>query len=147
MTEHMKTEMIRRATEARTKAYAPYSRFRVGAALLCKDGRIFTGCNMENAAYSPSICAERVAFAKAVSEGVRQFSAICVVGGPDSGVEDFCTPCGVCRQVMQEFCDPKTFEILLAKSEEESTIYTLEKLLPLGFDLSRTDAYRFPHED
>ncbi|MDO4614248.1 MAG: cytidine deaminase [Lachnospiraceae bacterium] len=143
MTEHLKKELIRQARAARAQAYAPYSRFRVGAALLARDGRIFTGCNIENASYSPSVCAERVAFAKAVSEGVRQFRGICIIGGPDSGVNDFCPPCGVCRQVMQEFCDPKTFEILLAKSEEETVSYTLSQLLPLGFDLSKSDSFHF----
>lgn len=131
-----KKELIEEALKARQRAYAPYSRFRVGAALLSQDGRIFSGCNIENAAYSPSNCAERTAFFKAVSEGVRTFSAIAIVGGNETEEQEltaFCPPCGVCRQVMMEFCDPKSFEIVLAKNPEEYQILRLEELLPLGF--------------
>ena len=114
-------------------AYAPYSRFKVGAALLAEDGRVYTGCNIENAAYGPSNCAERTAFFKAVSEGVRHFRAICIVGGPEGVLTDLTPPCGVCRQVMMEFCDPETFEILLAVSRDEYRIFRLKELLPMGF--------------
>lgn len=114
-------------------SYAPYSHFKVGAALLAADGKIYTGCNIENAAYTPTNCAERTAFFKAVSEGVRGFSAICIVGGKEGVTEDFAPPCGVCRQVMMEFCDPDTFLIILAKGKEEYQICTLKELLPQGF--------------
>lgn len=126
-------ELIRLACESRKKAYAPYSGFLVGAALLTRDGRIYTGCNVENASYPATNCAERTAFYKAVSEGAREFSAIAIVGGP-AGQEicDFCAPCGICRQVMREFCDP-SFTILLAKTVDEYQVYTLEELLPVSF--------------
>ena len=114
-------------------AYTPYSHFKVGAALLAEDGRVYTGCNIENAAYGPSNCAERTAFFKAVSEGVRHFRAICIVGGPEGVLTDLTPPCGVCRQVMMEFCDPETFEILLAVSRDEYRIFRLKELLPMGF--------------
>lgn len=99
-------ELIRQAVEAMLKAYAPYSGFKVGAALLAKNGSVYQGCNIENAAYTPSNCAERTAFFKAVSEGVKEFEAICIVGGKDGVLSGFTAPCGVCRQVMTEFCDP-----------------------------------------
>ena len=122
------------AFEARKKAYAPYSRFQVGAALLAADGRVYQGCNIENAAYTPSNCAERTAFFKAVSEGVRDFSAIAIVGGMRDQEElSYCAPCGVCRQVMMEFCRPESFRIILARSKTEYRTYTLEELLPMGF--------------
>lgn len=115
-------------------SYVPYSHFRVGAALLTKEGKIYTGCNIENAAYTPTNCAERTAFFKAVSEGERNFSAIAIAGGPEGAKElDYCAPCGVCRQVMMEFCDCETFQIILAKSETEYQTYTLKELFPLGF--------------
>ncbi len=135
-------------------SYAPYSCFRVGAALLSKSGKIYTGCNIENAAYTPSNCAERTAFFKAVSEGERDFLAICIVGGKageqplltstvapeeaDKGHKyriemGYTAPCGVCRQVMMEFCNPETFQIILAISKEEYKIFTLKELLPIGF--------------
>ena len=121
------------AMEGLKYAYAPYSRFKVGAALLTKSGRIFTGCNVENAAYSPGNCAERTAVFKAVSEGEREFAAICIVSEDQEGRHRMCPPCGVCRQVLMEFCDPKEFQILLAVSLEEWEIHTLGELLPLGF--------------
>ncbi len=124
-------ELIRKAIEARELAYAPYSRFKVGAALLCADGSVCTGCNIENAAYSPSNCAERTAFFKAVSEGKRNFRKIAVVGGKDA-LNDLCAPCGVCRQVMAEFCDPETFEIILG-NERSHRVYLLKNLLPMSF--------------
>lgn len=114
-------------------SYTPYSNFKVGAALLTKNGDIYTGCNIENAAYTPTNCAERTAFFKAVSEGVRDFQAICIVGGKDGVLTESAAPCGVCRQVMMEFCNPKTFQIILAIDKERYDIYTLEELLPQGF--------------
>lgn len=122
------------AFEARKQSYAPYSSFQVGAALLAADGRVYQGCNIENAAYTPTNCAERTAFFKAVSEGVRDFSAIAIVGGlMGQGKLSFCAPCGVCRQVMMEFCRPESFRIILARSKTEYRTYTLEELLPVGF--------------
>lgn len=127
-------ELIRAALQARTYSYSPYSKFQVGAALLGGDGRIYSGCNIESASYGATNCAERTAFYKAVSQGVRSFQAIAIVGGKE-GEEalDFCPPCGICRQVMMEFCSPQSFRILLAKSEEEYQEFTLKELLPLGF--------------
>ena len=125
--------LIEKAKEARTFAYVPYSDCAVGAALLAKNGQVFSGCNVENGAYSPSICAERTAFSKAVSEGVCEFEAIAIVGGPrDKEPENMCPPCGVCRQVMQEFCDPKTFMIYL-NDGSRTVSYRLEELFPAGF--------------
>ena len=115
------------------RAYTPYSHFKVGAALLSKDGRIFGGCNIENAAYTPTNCAERTAFFKAVSEGVQDFAAICIVGGMNGEVTSYTAPCGVCRQVMMEFCAPETFQIILAKNISDYQIYTLADLMPEGF--------------
>lgn len=126
-------KMIKKAFAVRKKAYAPYSGFKVGACLLSKKGDIYLGCNIENAAYTPTNCAERTAFFKAVSEGETDFEAITIVGGYGDKTKDFCPPCGVCRQVMMEFCSPKDFKIITAKSEEEYKIYTLEELMPLGF--------------
>ena len=114
-------------------SYTPYSNFKVGAALLTKNGDIYTGCNIENAAYTPTNCAERTAFFKAVSEGVRDFQAICIVGGKDGVLTEYAAQCGVCRQVMMEFCNPKIFQIILAIDKERYDIYTLEELLPQGF--------------
>ena len=126
-------ELIQRAIEQMRFSYVPYSNFRVGAALLTRDGKIYTGCNIENAAYGPTNCAERTAFFKAVSDGERQFDAICIVGGPDGVLKGYTAPCGVCRQVMMEFCNQETFQIILAVSVEDYRIYTLKELLPLGF--------------
>ena len=129
--------LIRIAADARKFSYAPYSHFAVGAALLGADAKIYTGCNIENAAFTPGNCAERTAIFKAVSEGCREFSAIAIVGGKlgeDALAQAGHTaPCGVCRQVMREFCNPDTFQIILAKSETEYHIYKLKELLPLGF--------------
>lgn len=125
--------LVAEAFAARERAYVPYSGFAVGAALLCGSGKVFHGCNIENAAYSPSNCAERTAFFKAVSEGERDFEAIAVVGGPLDGAAQFCYPCGVCRQVMMEFCDPETFRVIVAASPEELRSHTLEEILPHGF--------------
>ena len=126
-------KLIDTAIGQMSMAYTPYSHFDVGAALLTKDRKIYIGCNIENAGYTPSNCAERTAFFKAVSEGVREFEAICVAGGMNGEPAEYTAPCGVCRQVMMEFCDPKTFQIILVKNREEYKIMTLEELLPMGF--------------
>lgn len=126
-------ELIDIAIAQLSYSYTPYSHFKVGAALLGKNGHIYTGCNIENAAYTPTNCAERTAFFKAVSEGEREFEAICIVGGPEGKLTDYAPPCGVCRQVMMEFCSPKEFQIILAKGKEDYKIYRLEELLPRGF--------------
>ncbi|MCR5386488.1 MAG: cytidine deaminase [Treponema sp.] len=133
LTQNLKNELFKKACDMLNFSYTPYSNFKVGAALLCQDGKIFGGCNIENAAYGPSNCAERTAFFKAVSEGHLKFDAIMIVGGPEGKIKDYCPPCGVCRQVMMEFCNPDTFKILLAKSENDIVEYTLKELLPLGF--------------
>lgn len=128
--------LIEKAFEAQKFSYAPYSNFNVGAALLCADGTIYQGCNIENAALTPTNCAERTAFFKAVSEGQKEFTAIAIVGnkeGIKDGEGDFCAPCGVCRQVMAEFCDLKDFKVIIAKSTEEYLEYTLDEILPLAF--------------
>ena len=126
-------EMIDLAIRQMDYSYAPYSHFHVGAVLLAKNGTYYTGCNIENAAYTPTNCAERTAFFKAVSEGMRDFQAICIVGGKDGVPTEYAAPCGVCRQVMMEFCDPETFQIILAVSREKYDIFTLKELLPFGF--------------
>lgn len=126
-------ELIRAAIEARRRAYTPYSHYQVGAALLTEGGKLYRGCNIENAAFSPTCCAERTAFFKAVSEGETRFSAIAIVAGPEGELLAPPTPCGVCRQVMMEFCDPETFRILLAQGPEDYRSFTLRELLPLGF--------------
>lgn len=125
-------KLIQLADEARKNAYCPYSEFAVGAALLAGDGTVYTGCNIENAAYGPSNCAERTAFFKAVSEGVKNFKAIAVVGGKRSEKAGFCAPCGVCRQVMAEFCDLDTFEIVLGTAEAYQ-VWKFRELLPEAF--------------
>ena len=127
--------LIETAVAARKNAYTPYSGFDVGAALLAGDGKIYTGCNIENAAYSPSICGERTAFVKAVSEGVRDFSAIAVAGWYRDGEPGFAYPCGVCRQFMTEFVEPGKFKVIVVKSLDEYRVHTLEELLPFGFGL------------
>ena len=127
-------ELLEEEKKARLKAYTPYSNFKVGAALLTKSGKVYLGCNIENATYTPTNCAERTAFFKAVSEGEREFEKIAIVGakdGEDANV--MCSPCGVCRQVMMEFCDPKEFQIILANGENTCRVMTLEELLPCGF--------------
>ena len=130
----MKQKLCEKAKEAMKNAYSPYSNFHVGAALLCDDGEIFTGCNIENSAFSPTICAERCAIAKAVSEGKRKFSAIAICGGKNGVLTDSMTsPCGVCRQVLQEFCTPD-FKIYLVTSSQIHE-FTLSLLLPFGFKL------------
>ncbi len=125
--------LIEKALEARKAAYTPYSHFQVGAALLTKGGKIYTGCNIENAAYTPTVCAERTAFFKAVSEGEREFKKIAVAGSMEGEVTASAFPCGVCRQVMQEFCNAEEFELLIAISPSQYERYTLKEILPFGF--------------
>ena len=125
-------ELCRLAVEAREKAYAPYSGYRVGAALLGKSGKVYLGSNIENAAYTPTVCAERTAFFKAVSEGETEFFAIAVAGGNGDKVGGAFPPCGVCRQVMAEFCDGD-FKILTVTGDDTFEEYTLTELLPLAF--------------
>ena len=124
-------QLIECAIEARKLSYSPYSNFRVGAALVGKSGKIYTGCNVENAGYSPTNCAERTAVFKAVSEGEREFTAIAIVGGKGETLAPLCAPCGVCRQVLAEFCE-KDFRIVLG-TPENIQVYTLAELLPLSF--------------
>ncbi|GFI32348.1 MAG: cytidine deaminase [Lachnospiraceae bacterium] len=127
-------QLMMEAKKAREHAYAPYSHFLVGAALLTKSGKIYHGCNIENAAYSPGNCAERTAFFRAVYQGEREFEKIAVAGGPKGREADkLCAPCGVCRQVMMEFCDPETFQIILADGKGGCLQHSLKELLPLGF--------------
>ena len=122
------------AVRAMQHSWSPYSRFRVGAALLTTDGTVYTGCNIENASFGATNCAERTAIFKAVSEGYTSFVKIAIVGGNvDRPVENFCYPCGVCRQVMMEFCDPDSFEIISATDEDHYRKFTLRELLPEGF--------------
>ncbi len=130
--EEIKT-LLDRAVEARGFSYSPYSHYMVGAALLTKNGEIITGCNVENAAYGPSNCAERTAFFTGVSKGLREFRAIAIAGGKRNGESDFAYPCGVCRQVMAEFCDPDSFYIIVGKSREDYRVHTLRELLPESF--------------
>ena len=126
--------LVSAALKARKQAYAPYSHWTVGAALFTKDGKIYEGCNIENAAYTPTNCAERTAFFKAVSEGAREFAAIAIVGGYDTKEpESICAPCGVCRQGMMEFCDPDTFRVILGTKDGVQVSQTLKELLPYGF--------------
>ena len=124
-------ELILKAVEAMDNAYAPYSGFKVGAALLSEDGRVFSGCNIENAAYPAGLCAERAAIAGAVSAGVRNFVKIAIVGGKNGEIIDYCPPCGICRQVLSEFCG-EDFEILLYNGKTVKS-YRLSELLPHGF--------------
>ena len=124
-------ELMLCAVEARKASYSPYSNFKVGAALLGKSGKVYTGCNVENAAYTPTNCAERTAFFKAVSEKEREFSAIAIVGGKEDVPADFCAPCGICRQVMAEFCDAD-FRVILG-NPNNIRVLTLAELLPYSF--------------
>jgi cytidine deaminase len=127
-------KLVKLALSAREHAYTPYSHWAVGAALLTKSGKIYTGCNIENAAYTPTNCAERTAFFKAISEGEQEFSSIAIVGGPAGSVPlTICAPCGVCRQVMEEFCDPDGFRIILGTGAGVVASYSLAELLPSGF--------------
>ena len=133
MTSEQITALIRAAEGMLPRAYAPYSHFHVGTALLCTDGTVFTGCNVENASYPAGSCAEQTVISKAVSEGKKDFAAICIAGGPNGVIQDYCPPCGICRQIMAEFCDPGSFKIILAKSTEDYRVFTLGELLPLSY--------------
>lgn len=126
-------QLIQLAKEAMTRAYAPYSGFYVGAALLCADGTVYQGCNIENASFSPTVCAERSAFFKAVYDGHREFTAIAVCGGREGRITGTFPPCGVCRQVMREFCRDD-FLIYLAGAEGRCETHTLAELLPCSFN-------------
>ena len=130
MTDNERNALFSQASDVRANSYSPYSGYSVGAALLCSDGSVYTGCNIENAAYTPTVCAERTAFFKAVSSGERDFCAIAVAGGKD-GVE-FCTPCGVCRQALAEFCGAD-FRIYLGAEGKPTRAYRLSALLPEAF--------------
>jgi cytidine deaminase len=125
--------LVREAIEAMKNSYTPYSDFKVGAALLTAKQAIYSGCNIENASLGPTNCAERTAIFKAISEGEREFAAIAIVGGKNGIITDYCPPCGVCRQVIREFVDPKHFLVILAKSEDDYLLYFLEELLPMSF--------------
>ena len=131
-----KRELMNRALEARRNSYAPYSNFNVGAAVLCDDGSVFKGANIENASYPAGICAERSAMSAAVSSGKRRFEAIAVCGGPGNEKDDlsgYAMPCGICRQVMREFSDPETFRIYVGRSADDIKEFTLSELLPESF--------------
>lgn len=141
LTKEIAKGLAKEALDMRRFSYHPYSGFAVGAALLGKSGRVYTGCNIENAAYTPTNCAERTAFFKAVSEGEREFTAIAVAGGSEEAqlpLEE-CPPCGVCLQVMMEFCDPEEFQIILVQTEEEYSSYSLKDFLPKGFGPAQLD--------
>lgn len=127
-------ELMSLAVQAREKSYSPYSHFKVGAALLGKSGKVYLGCNVENAAYTPTNCAERTAVFKAVSDGEKEFVAIAIVGGKGDEIAPLCAPCGVCRQVLAEFCD-KDFRLVLG-NPDDIKIYTFEEILPLSFGKS-----------
>ena len=133
VTRSVVKNLIRAAIDGMDYAYAPYSKLKVGAAILTTKEKIYTGCNIENAAYGATNCAERTALFKAISEGESEFAAIAIVGGKKGLITEFCPPCGVCRQVLREFADPKSFLVILARSEEDYMIYSLESLLPLSF--------------
>ncbi|MCR5784245.1 MAG: cytidine deaminase [Eubacterium sp.] len=135
MSEELIKELINAAFFARDNAYIPYSGFAVGAAVFTEGGKIYTGCNVENASYGATVCAERCAIFKAVSEGETRIKAIAICGGPKSvGVEEYCMPCGICRQVISEFGDSET-KIIIAKSAEDYKMYGLEDILPFAFEL------------
>lgn len=125
-------DLLSQAIEAMSKSYSPYSDCKVGAALLTKNGKVYTGTNIENAAFSPTVCAERVAFFKAISEGETEFSAIAVVGGKHGKIDGIFAPCGVCRQVMREFCNDD-FKIIMGINKREYKTITLSELLPISF--------------
>ena len=129
-------KLMELALQARESSYSPYSHFRVGAALLCADDSVYTGCNIENAAFTPGICAERTAIYKAVSEGKRAFTAIAIAGGSEDSAPALTAPCGVCRQVMQEFCAPD-FMIYMGRGDDSYEAVPLEQLLPYGFNAAK----------
>ncbi|MDO4814471.1 MAG: cytidine deaminase [Gemella sp.] len=130
-------ELVQAAIEATKNAYVPYSNFYVGAALVTKDGTVFTGCNIENASFTPTNCAERTAIFKAVSEGHREIAKIAVVGGPNRNLENYCPPCGVCRQVIAEFAD-ENCQLIMGKSNGEFQVFDFyEEILPNSFTKSK----------
>lgn len=131
----MYKQLIEKAIRARELSYSPYSKFKVGSALLCSSGKIYTGCNIENVSYTPTICAERTAIFKAISEGEKEFEVVAIVGGFDEKI-DFCYPCGVCRQVLKEFVN-SDFKIIVAKSLDNYKVYTMNELLPFSFTLEK----------
>ena len=133
MTKALEQKLMETAIEYRKRSYSPYSGYQVGAALLSADGEIFGGCNIENASFSPTNCAERTALFKAVSEGKKDFTAIAIVGGKKDAELEFCTPCGVCRQALVEFCNPKEFVVYLGTGVNDYKGYLLEELLPFSF--------------
>lgn len=134
MDDKQRKEMIVTALEMRHRAYTPYSHFHVGACLLGRNGKLYPGCNIENASFGATNCAERTAFFSAIAQGERNFEAIAIAGGPEaSEPKDLCPPCGICRQVMVEFCEPGDFIVILVKSPDEYKEYTLEELLPQSF--------------
>lgn len=127
-------ELIELANKGRERAYTPYSHFAVGAALEADDGKVFLGCNIENAAFSPTNCAERTAVFTAVGQGYRKFKRIAIVGGPEGKpCTEICAPCGVCRQVLNEFVNADEFEVILGAEGKDTKVYTLSELLPEGF--------------
>ncbi len=129
----LKCDLAAAAIKAKKSAYAPYSHFYVGAAALSEDGEIYEGCNIENAAFGAGICAERAAVFKAVSDGKRKISAIAVAGSLEGSSPDYCYPCGICLQVLMEFCNPRDLNVIVAKSSEDFKEYRLVDLLPFGF--------------
>ena len=133
LTKELEQKLMNTAIEYRKRSYSPYSGYQVGAALLSADGEIFGGCNIESASFSPTNCAERTALFKAVSEGKKDFTAIAVVGGKAGDKLEFCTPCGVCRQALVEFCNPKEFVVYLGTGTEDYKGYLLDELLPFSF--------------
>lgn len=133
LTKELEQTLMQTAIEYRKRSYSPYSHFQVGAALLTADGEIIGGCNIESASFSPTNCAERTALFKAVSEGKKEFTAIAVVGGRENGSLEFCSPCGVCRQALVEFCNPKEFVVYLGTGVDDYKGYLLEELLPYSF--------------
>ena len=137
-------DLIKLAYEAMKMAYAPYSHWKVGAALLCKDGAVYKGCNIENWGFSSTVCAERNAFFKAISEWHYDFEKIAVIGGDEKiGPNGICIPCGVCRQVMSEFCHPDNFKIICAKSLDEYEEYSLRQLIPGANFIAGNEGYGF----
>ena len=125
-------ELIEKAIQITEKSYSPYSNYRVGAALLASSGKVYLGSNIENSSYGATICAERVAIDRAIIEGEREFEKIAIVGVKNGSINEYCSPCGICRQVMKEFCD-NSFEIITAKSVSDYKVYTLKELLPNPF--------------
>ena len=141
MEQEQIVQLIGRAFESRKNAYAPYSNFHVGAALLAANGKVYPGCNIENASYGDTVCAERVAFFGAVQEGERDFDAIAIVGGPSQEktfLSDYAFPCGICRQVMSEFCRDD-FQVIVARSLDDYQIHSLGELIPFGFGRSQLE--------